>query len=98
MNEPSRLIRNTPDEESAVQRGITADADTFEVPAESFSEMKRSGARGRPKLERPKVLLTVRYDADIIDAFKATGEGWQTRMNDALREWLRARDAAGNTA
>jgi uncharacterized protein (DUF4415 family) len=23
------------------------------------------------------------------DAFKATGPGWQTRMNDALREWLR---------
>lgn len=98
MNKPSRLIRNTLDEKAAVQRGIAQDPDTFEVPAEAFTEMKRTGVRGRPKLDRPKVLLTVRYDADIIDAFKATGDGWQTRMNDALREWLRARDAAGNTA
>lgn len=44
--------------------------------------------RGRPPLEKPKRQLTVRYDADIVDAFKAGGPGWQTRMNDALREWL----------
>ena len=50
--------------------------------------MKRLGARGRPRVETPKVQLTVRYDADIVDKFKATGDGWQTRMNDALRDWL----------
>jgi uncharacterized protein (DUF4415 family) len=31
----------------------------------------------------------VRSDADVAEAFRATGEGWQTRMNDALRAWLR---------
>ncbi|NYT77922.1 BrnA antitoxin family protein [Alcaligenaceae bacterium] len=35
------------------------------------------------------MLGSLRYDADIIDAFKAGGEGWQTRMNSALRDWLR---------
>lgn len=35
-----------------------------------------------------KQSLTLNYDADIIAAFKASGKGWQTRMNDALREWL----------
>ena len=44
---------------------------------------------GRPKLANPKRALTVRYDADIVDTFKATGDGWQTRMNDALRDWLK---------
>lgn len=44
--------------------------------------------RGRPRLPLAKRPLTVRYDADVIEAFKATGPGWQTRMNDALREWL----------
>lgn len=44
--------------------------------------------RGRPKLPVIKRQLTVRYDADVISAFKATGKGWQSRMNDALREWL----------
>ena len=45
--------------------------------------------RGRPKAEQTKLALTVRYDADIVAAFKATGKGWQTRMNDALKEWLK---------
>ncbi len=50
--------------------------------------------RGRPKAEQAKLSLTVRYDADIIEAFKATGAGWQTRMNAALREWLKTHHPA----
>lgn len=36
-----------------------------------------------------QVTTTVRFDADVLTAFKATGSGWQTRMNEALKEWLR---------
>lgn len=50
--------------------------------------------RGRPKSESQKLLLTVRYDADVIEAFKATGKGWQTRMNAALRDWLKTHSPA----
>lgn len=51
--------------------------------------MKR---RGRPALpaEERKVAVNVRYDSDLLDAFKATGDGWQTRMNDALRDWAKS--------
>ena len=41
-------------------------------------------ARGRPKLERPKQMVTLRIDARALDAFKATGAGWQTRINEAI--------------
>lgn len=41
--------------------------------------------RGRPRAEQPKVPVTIRLDADVVEAFKATGRGWQTRMNDTLR-------------
>ncbi|MDY3331578.1 MAG: BrnA antitoxin family protein [Pelistega sp.] len=44
--------------------------------------------RGRPKLAQPKQIITIRYDADIVEKFKAMGKGWQTKMNNALREWL----------
>ena len=47
--------------------------------------------RGRPAGTGGKVSTTIRFDADILEAFKATGDGWQTRMNDALKEWLRTR-------
>jgi uncharacterized protein (DUF4415 family) len=88
MSNKPKIIMPTDDEEAAINRGIAADPDTYEVPAEDFKKMKRVGARGRPRVEAPKVQLTVRYDADIVDTFKATGDGWQTRMNDALRDWL----------
>lgn len=45
---------------------------------------------GRPKLEQTKQSVTVRYDAEVLEYFRATGKGWQTRMNDALKEWIAA--------
>jgi len=45
--------------------------------------------RGRPPLANRKLSLTIRLDSDVVTAFKATGGGWQTRMNEALREWLK---------
>lgn len=50
--------------------------------------------RGRPRAENRKVALTVRYDADIVAAFRATGQGWQSRMNAALRDWLKTHSPA----
>ena len=44
--------------------------------------------RGRPKSKQRKMAITVRYDTEVINAFKLTGRGWQTRMNDALKDWL----------
>lgn len=41
---------------------------------------------GRPPAEVRKVPVTIRLDADIVATFKATGAGWQSRMNAALRE------------
>lgn len=43
---------------------------------------------GRPKTESPKVPVSLRLDQDVVDGWKATGSGWQTRMNDALRRAL----------
>jgi uncharacterized protein (DUF4415 family) len=45
--------------------------------------------RGRPKSDARKVLLSVRYSPEVVRYFRATGAGWQTRMDDALKEWLR---------
>lgn len=52
-----------------------------------FASIKVS--RGRPKIENPKISTTIRLDADVIEKFKAKGARWQTRINDALREWLK---------
>lgn len=44
------------------------------------------GKRGRKPDPNAKQLLTLRLDPDVIASFRATGEGWQTRMNEALRK------------
>jgi uncharacterized protein (DUF4415 family) len=44
--------------------------------------------RGRPKAEAPKVHLNLRIDADVLEGYRATGAGWQTRMNAVLRAGL----------
>ena len=49
--------------------------------------------RGRPKLDRPKAQVTLRLDRDLLDGLRATGPGWQSRVNEALKAWLRDRAA-----
>ena len=41
---------------------------------------------GRPKAAAPKELTTLRLDPDVLAHFRATGPGWQTRINEALRK------------
>lgn len=58
------------------------------------AEEMRAGIEAARKRGRPagsnKESTTVRFDRDVLDAFRAAGPGWQTRMNDALRDWLKA--------
>ena len=50
--------------------------------------------RGRPPLANPKVSATIRPSQDVIDPFRAAGRGWQTRIDNALRDWTRTHDTA----
>lgn len=75
--------------------------DAPELDAEWFGEahhyygdkLVRRG-RGRPPLENPKEAVKVRYDHDVLKAFRDSGTGWQTRMNQALRQFLREHDVS----
>lgn len=42
--------------------------------------------RGRPKADAPKLPVNIRLDADIVEHFRKTGPGWQSRINMALRK------------
>jgi uncharacterized protein (DUF4415 family) len=45
--------------------------------------------RGRPKAAVTKEPVKLRLDADVLAALRASGEGWQTRINDTLRASLK---------
>lgn len=62
--------------------------DEAKTAAELFPHLFKEAPR------EDKVSATILYDADILSAFRATGKGWENRMNDALREWLREHAAS----
>jgi uncharacterized protein (DUF4415 family) len=45
--------------------------------------------RGRPVGSGTKEQVAIRFDNEVLSAFRTAGPGWQTRMNDALKDWLR---------
>jgi len=55
--------------------------------------MARHVRRGKQK-SPTKVATTIRFAADVLQAVKGTGRGWQTRVNDAVREWAKAQHLA----
>ena len=60
--------------------------------AELAAEMLKPKG-GRPRSANPKVYTGIRLDAEVLNAFRATGAGWQTRINNALKDWLREHSA-----
>jgi uncharacterized protein (DUF4415 family) len=58
-----------------------------ELPPEILSQFKNKP--GRPKLENPKQPVKLRLDSDVVTALRATGPGWQTRINEMLRANLK---------
>lgn len=53
--------------------------------------------RRGPQKEPTKVPTTIRFDADVLTALKASGRGWQTRVNDAMREVLKLEKPNGQS-
>lgn len=79
-------IRNL--SEADLERSIADDPDWKDIPPDwhEGAELVMPG---------PKKLLSLRLDQEVVDWFKATGPGYQTRMNAALRAYVRARQKAG---
>ena len=83
-----RMIASDPAAPEATDEQL-AQAKPFSEVFPALAEAMRKNAGGRPKVENPKIAVSLRLDQDVVARFKASGPGWQTRMNSALR------DAAG---
>ncbi|PPK83915.1 BrnA antitoxin of type II toxin-antitoxin system [Neolewinella xylanilytica] len=81
-----KIIAPTDEEDRQINEGIKNDPDTLEWSDSMFQR----AVRGPQKLPT-KEKLTVRLDPDIVEWFKAQGAGYQSRMNDALRQHITER-------
>jgi uncharacterized protein (DUF4415 family) len=89
------------EEEAAIQAEIAADPDGAELsdaeldalrsasdvlPAPLLEALTAPRGRGRPRKENAKVPVKLRLDPDVLSAFRTRGPGWQTSINQILRE------------
>jgi uncharacterized protein (DUF4415 family) len=79
-----------------VDRHIITPEEYEEIP-EMTREMAETGdlyvgdkliRRGRPPKVKKKVAISIRLSEDVLNAFKRCGPGWQTRIDEALEQWL----------
>ncbi len=99
LNKKNIVLKEITDEEEVrIQRGIALDPDNPEWTAEDFKNARPFAemfpdlmesirrTRGRPASETPRKVVSLRLDQDVLEKYRATGKGWQARMNADLRK------------
>ncbi len=83
------IVIPTVKEDRAISAAAKADPDAQPLtPTQLKAMVPLRALRGRPKSESPKQLVSVRYSAEVLAYFKSTGEGWQSRMDSVLRNYV----------
>ena len=59
----------------------------YEAVRQAVAAKRKPGQRG-PQVAPTKQLVSVRYSPEVLDFFRASGTGWQSRMDDALKQWV----------
>ncbi|MDB5826009.1 MAG: hypothetical protein JWQ73_229 [Variovorax sp.] len=83
-------VRNLGSDLAKVDAHQTGASEYDELPELTDGMLARATVNrgGRPRSASSKVLLSVRYSREVVDFFRATGEGWQSRMDGALKEYV----------
>ena len=84
-----QTILPTAEEDAAITAAALADVDALPFTDAEWDEAKPQVRRGRPLGSGTKMQVTMRLDIDVVQRLRATGAGWQTRANDALRNWVK---------
>lgn len=76
------------DEDGEVRELTQDDMKRFKPSSEVLppEHLETLTKRGRPRKAQPKISTTVRLDPEVLEYFRATGKGWQTRLGEVLRE------------
>ncbi|MEJ6003575.1 BrnA antitoxin family protein [Paucibacter soli] len=76
-------------EDKAITTAAKADPDAQPLTPKQLQAMvPLKAVRGRPKSENKKLLVSVRYSPEVVAYFKSTGEGWQSRMDGVLQQYV----------
>ena len=81
-------ILPTPAEDAAITAAAQTDPDAAPFTDAEWVQVKPLIRRGRPLGSGSKTQVTLRLDVEVVERFRASGDGWQTRINDALKSWV----------
>jgi uncharacterized protein (DUF4415 family) len=88
-SKPAPIVMPTLQEDKAITAAAKNDPDAQPLTLRQLKAMVPLRAlRGRPKSESPKQLVSVRYSPEVLAYFRSTGEGWQSRMDGVLRQYV----------
>jgi uncharacterized protein (DUF4415 family) len=83
------IVMPTTKENKTIVAAAKADPDAKPLTPKQLKAMVPMRAlRGRPKSASTKQLVSVRYSPEVLEYFRATGEGWQSRMDGVLRAYV----------
>lgn len=87
-----RIKVPTSAEDRKIRAAAKADPDAQPLTEKQLKSMvPLKTLRGRPKSESAKLLVSVRYSREVVEYFKSTGAGWQSRMDSVLRAYVNRR-------
>jgi uncharacterized protein (DUF4415 family) len=76
-------------EDKVITAAAKSDPDAQPLtPTQLKTMVPLKALRGRPKSEKTKQLVSVRYSREVVEYFKSTGDGWQSRMDDVLLKYV----------
>jgi uncharacterized protein (DUF4415 family) len=78
----------TDKEEAAITAAALSDPDARPFTPEEWEAVKPLVRLGRPKAKQTKERISIRLSRDVVTQFRATGAGWQTRVDEALCRYL----------
>jgi uncharacterized protein (DUF4415 family) len=82
----SKIKVPSAEEDRRIRAAAKADPDAQPLTHQQLKSMVP--LRGRPKSESPKLLVSVRYSREVVEYFRSTGTGWQSRMDSVLRAYV----------
>ena len=89
VSKPASITMPSAQEDKIITAAAKADPDAQPLtPKQLKSMIPLRALRGRPKSASTKQLVSVRYSPEVLAYFKSTGEGWQSRMDRVLREYV----------
>ncbi len=89
----------TLEEDQEITLAANGDPDAMPLTEDQMNQMAPLRVlQGRPRLAKKKQLVSIRYSPEVLEFFRSSGAGWQSRMDAVLRDYVKSHSGSDATA